>query len=1242
MKMLGEGNREIAGKRLWILLLLALALAGCAPHVRVCGAEEPVPQEAPTRMAPLKPPPPRTGGILPPVDLSHLKGDKMPEGVRAEALPSKWDWRTMGKVTSVKNQGDCGSCYAFAAIANIESKMLKDGAGTYDFSENNAKECNWEELNNRPGLGSCEGGHYLMLANLFSQKGTVLESCDPYVPSDVNCNACPYTKTLLDWRIIAGSVPNTDVLKAYIRTYGPIFTFMYAGDGDAWQMEFWNYDGSYTLYYPGTEEPNHTVLIVGWDNGLTHAGGTGGWIVKNSWGTDWGDDGYFYIAYGSASIGMYSSFLYDWQDYDLNGGLLYYDEAGWTDMEGYGSTTGWGLCRFIPTSDTYVTRVEFWTTDETTDIDVYIYDDFDGTALSNLLYKSLNHKFDEAGYHGVMVGPPPLPVANGDDVVAVVKFTNASYQDPIPVDGEGPYETGRTYISPNGSLWHDLGAGGQYVAIRLRTSGTAGTPTPTLTPTGTPPVPTPTSTATPTRTPTATLTPTGTPSTPTATSTATPTATLLPPGFKVYLPLVVKNYAPAIPTPTPTATATTIPGAWEIGAMAGDLGTGGPLSGVGIEFRYFWENSWMRYGQVQTTGPDGKVQWRPMEDWWSIGPDGTGRWDLQLRVFSPPSGCSPVSATSTCGGTNTWGYNSYNDRLYFRGVSVVGKTYTENRFDFFCPTSTPTPTGTPTPTSTWTPTPTPTRTGTPTATPTKTATPTNTPTPTSTPTPIPGLDEYEPDDVIPKPIGIGETQTHTFCPAGDIDKVTFPAKAGYWYDVYTSGLALGVDTVITVTVGTDVYFNDDLSETNLASKVTFSTTVDAPAVVTIADYAGRGGPDHTYRITVDQLVDVYEPDDIIPKPIAIGEKQAHSLYPEGDVDRVWFGVKEGLLYALGTSNLAVGADTFITVTVDGMICPETDQYRCVNDDIGPALPEPEWILDPDFLASEVRFVPDRDSTAVATISKGLSGYYGADKTYDLDLTLLSVYVDRYEPDEIRPKPIAYGETQQHNFWPEGDVDIVKFIAKEGIPYAIFTSDLALGVDTYVTVNGALSGENDDYLDRFLYSVICPDPATSRGLVTVTITNTQEIYGPSKTYNITVNEAPELDVWPTSIDFGTRVQDGPNPPPQEVRIRNIGRGTLTWMAEEAVPPCPCPWLSFSPSSGTAPSVMSVSVDITGLDEGLYTGLIVISGTSFCTRNSPQTVAVILRVVAPTPTLTPTYTPTPTSTPTLTPTPTPTPP
>jgi hypothetical protein len=119
-----------------------------------------------------------------------------------------------------------------------------------------------------------------------------------------------------------------------------------------------------------------------------------------------------------------------------------------------------------------VTRVEFWTADETTDIDIYIYGDFNGTAPSNLLASQLDNAFTEAGYHSIELNHP-MAVPSGEDVVAVVKFTDATYGYPVVVDQNGPIETGRTYLSISGQSgsWVDMGAmHDSDVAIRLRTT----------------------------------------------------------------------------------------------------------------------------------------------------------------------------------------------------------------------------------------------------------------------------------------------------------------------------------------------------------------------------------------------------------------------------------------------------------------------------------------------------------------------------------------------------------------------------------------------------------------------------------------------------------------------------------------------------------------------------------------------------------------------------------------------------
>ena len=386
------------------------------------------------------------------------------------SLPSRFDWREAGKVTPVKNQGACGSCYAFAAIGCLESRVLVVEDSTFDFSENNVKECEWYG-------SSCNGGNDWIVAHFLTTAGTVLEVCDPYVPQDVQCNhGCPYRKTLYGWGEISGSsVPSVDVLKSYIQTYGPIYTTMYAGSGDPWHSEFAAYNGTYTLYHQGGEFPNHAVVIVGWDDALTHAGGQGAWIVKNSWGSSWGgtcgygtERGYFTIAYGSAAIGAFSSVPLEWENYSASDTLLYYDEGGAGGRTGFVSShTAWGLSKYTPARTLDVRRVEFWTLDATSDVDVYIYDTFTGGVPSGLLASSCNHAFGLAGYHSVTLDPP-LRVTGGEDIYVVITVTTVTSTYPLAYDTSGPVQSGCCYLSSNGSYFFPFTLGD--LGIRLRAS----------------------------------------------------------------------------------------------------------------------------------------------------------------------------------------------------------------------------------------------------------------------------------------------------------------------------------------------------------------------------------------------------------------------------------------------------------------------------------------------------------------------------------------------------------------------------------------------------------------------------------------------------------------------------------------------------------------------------------------------------------------------------------------------------
>jgi C1A family cysteine protease len=419
-----------------------------------------------------------TGYIPPEMDLSHLDGSSAPTAMARQALPSSWDWRTDGggAVTPVKNQASCGSCYTFAAIADAESYALMDESIIYDFSENNAKECNWREVNNVAGWGSCDGGNYWMLTTLFSTKGLVLEADDPYVASDVACNGCvPYQKTLLDWRIISGHIaPTADVLRQYVHDYGPIATSMYVDDTQGFDG---TYTGTCTLSYPSRGSSNHAVVIVGWSDALPPVCGSAtgdpasGWIVRNSWGSGWGDGGYFYMVYNAGDLGRNSSFGHTWQEYNAGDHVMYYDDDGWTTTWAMGDDKkDWGLVAYTPPADTVATAIEFWTADAPTTVDIYLYDDFDNTTLSTLLAEELDLTYPEAGYHSVSLDPP-VPLTAGNEIYATVFFSNTTYTFTVPADSNGPHETQRTWISDDATSWYDLGANqSDDVAIRIRTS----------------------------------------------------------------------------------------------------------------------------------------------------------------------------------------------------------------------------------------------------------------------------------------------------------------------------------------------------------------------------------------------------------------------------------------------------------------------------------------------------------------------------------------------------------------------------------------------------------------------------------------------------------------------------------------------------------------------------------------------------------------------------------------------------
>jgi C1A family cysteine protease len=404
-------------------------------------------------------PPPENFGFVPPrFELVHVKRE---EPLGAPSLqPSSWDWRALGGVTSVKNQNPYGTCWAFGYLGALESQVLINESFIADYSELNIVACNPE------GTSCNEGGNAWMVTNYLALLGTIQEVCNPYPgdcpnPDCVN-PACAFIKRVTEWRIIPNDV---NAIKEAVMTYGPVYTGIYASFSG-----FSTYDGSYCLVYTGTEIPNHAVLIVGWDDAM--CGGAGGWIVKNSWGTSWGDDGYFYIRYGSASIGMYTSVPTEYEEYDPDETIYHWDEWGWLSSVGYLDRNDWGMVAFTPTSSDELTAVDFWAGGSPTYYSIYIYDEFAGGLLGTLLVGPISGTLQEEGYYSITL-PTPLLLTEGDPIYVAVQFMTPNYDYPIPYDSDGPMGTNKSFVSNAGTTWQalDLGNYGYGdVGIRARVS----------------------------------------------------------------------------------------------------------------------------------------------------------------------------------------------------------------------------------------------------------------------------------------------------------------------------------------------------------------------------------------------------------------------------------------------------------------------------------------------------------------------------------------------------------------------------------------------------------------------------------------------------------------------------------------------------------------------------------------------------------------------------------------------------
>jgi C1A family cysteine protease len=447
----------------------------------------------------------KTLGYIPsPVSLSHAKGKQISrralvaaaQGLAAEggleesimggdivSLPTSYDLRTQGKLTPVKNQGSCGSCWAFATYGSLESTLKPDE--TWDFSENNLK--------NRHGYAGthCAGGNAGMsTAYLARYAGPISESDDPYNPyssySPSNLQPRKHVQDVLFIPDRSGPLDN-DNIKNAIQVYGGVYSLIYWTDA-AYQS------ATSSFYYSGSPNINHAITIVGWDDNYersrfrTSAPGNGAFIVRNSWGTGWGEGGYFYVSYYDTAIGKGNA-VFTAESTENFQTEYQYDTLGWLASVGYGSDTAWFANVFTATAPEQIGAASFYTTSPDAEYQVSVYTSpTDGplNAAGPLSVKTGTIAIP--GYHTVHMDTP-VSVTQGQKFSVVVRLRTPGYNYPIPLEmpitgfATNVYAgTGQSYMSSNGAGWADVATTYRNTNVCLKAFTMAGpSPEPVLT-----------------------------------------------------------------------------------------------------------------------------------------------------------------------------------------------------------------------------------------------------------------------------------------------------------------------------------------------------------------------------------------------------------------------------------------------------------------------------------------------------------------------------------------------------------------------------------------------------------------------------------------------------------------------------------------------------------------------------------------------------------------------------------------
>ena len=344
-------------------------------------------------------------------------------------LPERYDYREEGRSVPIRNQGQHGTCWAFAGLTALETSLMPEKL--WDFSRDHLN------YHNHFKMGTEEGGSYVMsVAYLTSWAGPVPEEADPYgdgySPDDLAA-VCHVQEVRMP------EAKDYEAIKQTVYLHGGVESSLYMDFTDPTQDSRY-YSRKYHSYaYTGREASNHDVVIIGWDdqypaeNFSQTVEGDGAFICQNSWGTGFGEAGIFYVSYYDANIGN-DSVAYirveDTENYDV---LYQSDLCGWCGQIGYHTEKASFANVYEASGNQTLQAVGFYATGPDTEYQISVQPEFDGEQSLGEAQLLQSGYLQYAGSYTIDL-QEAVPVEAGDRFAVVVQITTPGSQYPIAVE----------------------------------------------------------------------------------------------------------------------------------------------------------------------------------------------------------------------------------------------------------------------------------------------------------------------------------------------------------------------------------------------------------------------------------------------------------------------------------------------------------------------------------------------------------------------------------------------------------------------------------------------------------------------------------------------------------------------------------------------------------------------------------------------------------------------------------------